>query len=317
MIFVWNISARTGTTYSERSQKDKKGNRMYSPKEVAQNYIAIGAGKTKLPILRMFILGILAGMFIAFAGVGASIASVSVQSASVAKLVGACVFPAGLVMVLVAGSELFTGNCLLIIPVLEKKATVAGMLKNLIVVYIGNLVGSVLIAALVVYGHTFSLFSNAVAASAIHTAVSKLSLTWGDAFIRGILANFLGCIAVWIALAAKDVAGKVVGLYLPIMLFVLSGFEHSVANMYFLAAGILAKSNAAYLTAATTAHASDNFGLLNWGAYFSKNIIPVTLGNIVGGMLLVGVAYWYIYLRGSETKPPLNDNKVLTKAGKR
>ena len=279
-----------------------------SPKEVAQNYIATGVAKTKLPIGRMFVLGILAGMFIALAGVGATVASASIEAASVAKFVGACVFPVGLAMTLLAGSELFTGNCLLIIPVLEKQATIKGMLKNLVVVFFGNLVGAVLIAALVVYGHTLSLFSNAVAVNVIHTAVAKVSLTWGDAFFRGVLCNFLVCIAVWIAFAAKDVAGKVIGLYLPIMLFVLAGFEHNVANMYYIAAGIFAKGNSAYVAANTAAYAKDNLDLLNWGTYFTKNIIPVTVGNIVGGMLLVGTAYWFIYLRGSH--------KLEVKAGK-
>ncbi|MCF0120129.1 MAG: formate/nitrite transporter family protein, partial [Oscillospiraceae bacterium] len=164
---------------------------MNSPKEVAQNYVNIGVGKTKLSIARMIILGILAGAFIAFAGIGATVASSTIQNASVAKFVGACVFPAGLAMVLIAGSELFTGNCLLIIPVLEKKATIASVLKSWVFVYIGNLIGGVLVGALVTYGHTLSLFSSAVAGSVINTAVAKVSMTFGDALIRGLLCNFL------------------------------------------------------------------------------------------------------------------------------
>jgi formate/nitrite transporter FocA (FNT family) len=138
-----------------------------SPKEIAQNYITIGAEKTKQPVGKMFLLGILAGIFIALAGVAATVAPATIASASVAKLVGAAVFPGGLAMVLIAGSELFTGNNLIVIPVLQKQATIGGMLKNWVVVYIGNFVGSILIAALVVYGHTFSLFGAAVGGSAI------------------------------------------------------------------------------------------------------------------------------------------------------
>lgn len=269
---------------------------MNSPKEVAQNYIATGLAKTKLPAAKMLLLGILAGMFIALAGVGASIASVSVQTASIAKLVGALVFPTGLAMVLIAGSELFTGNCLLIIPVLEKEAKFSGMIKNWFFVYIGNFIGGVLIAALTVYGGTFSLFGGAAAAGVINTAVSKVGMTFTDALVRGILCNFLVCIAVWMTFAAKDIVGKVAGLYLPIMLFVLSGYEHSIANMYYVPAGLFAKGYSVYSAAADTIDPS-KLGTLTWGNMFTKNIIPVTLGNIIGGVLLVGIIYWFVYLR--------------------
>lgn len=270
---------------------------MNSPKEVAQNYISIGAGKTKTSISRMFLLGILAGVFIALAGVAATVAPATISSASVAKLVGAAVFPGGLAMVLIAGSELFTGNCLIVIPVLEKQATLSGMLKNWVVVFIGNFVGSILIAALVVYGHTFSMFGAEVGGAAINVAAAKVSLTFSDAFIRGILCNFLVCIAVWMAFAAKDVVGKIVGLFFPIMFFVLCGYEHSVANMYFISAGLFASGNSTYLAAATA-----DPSVLTWGAFFVKNLLPVTLGNIVGGSVLVGVGYWFIYIKSPEKK---------------
>jgi formate/nitrite transporter len=276
-----------------------------SPKEVAQNYIAIGAAKTKLSIGKMLWLGILAGMFIAFAGVASTVAPATVQSASLAKLLGAMVFPGGLAMVLIAGSELFTGNCLIIIPVLEKQATWGGMLKNWLFVYIGNLIGSLLVAWLVFGGHTLGLFGAAVAGKAIDTAAAKVALSFGDAFIRGILCNFLVCIAVWMAFAAKDVVGKIVGLFFPIMFFVLCGWEHSVANMYFIPAGLLASTNADYLVKATAKNIAD----LTWGAFFIKNLIPVTLGNIVGGSILVGLGYWFTYLRP--------DKKALAPAGKK
>ena len=219
---------------------------MNSPKEIAQNYIAIGAAKTKLPVSKMLWLGILAGMFIAIAGVAATVASATLTG-SVGKLLGAAVFPGGLAMVLIAGSELFTGNTMIILPVCCKQATWGGMLKNWVVVYIGNFIGSLLIAAMVVYGHTFGLFGSAVGGAAINTAVAKVTLTFGDAFIRAILCNFLVCIAVWMSFAAKDVVGKIVGLFFPIMIFVLVGWEHSIANMYFIGAGLFAVDNTKYL----------------------------------------------------------------------
>ncbi|MDR0446549.1 MAG: formate/nitrite transporter family protein [Oscillospiraceae bacterium] len=268
---------------------------MNSPKEVAQNYLAIGESKTKLSAGRALVLAILAGMFIGLAGAGATIASATIASPSLAKLIGALVFPVGLAMTLVAGSELFTGNCLIIIPVLERRARLSGMLRNWFFVYIGNLIGGLLVAALAVYGGTFSLFDNAAAASVINTAVAKVSLSFGDALLRGILCNFLVCIAVWMSFAAKDVVGKISGLFLPVMLFVLSGYEHSVANMYYISAGLFAAKSPAYAAAATA-----NLTKLRWDTMFTKNLLPVTIGNIIGGALLVGAAYWFAYIRGGD-----------------
>ena len=277
---------------------------MNSPKEVAQNYIATGVAKTKLPASKMLALGILAGMFIALAGVGATIASVTIESPSLAKLIGAAVFPTGLAMVLIAGSELFTGNCLLIIPVLQKEAQVSGMLKNWVLVYIGNLIGALIVSALAVYGGTFTLFSNAAAAAVLKTAVGKVGMSFSDALLRGILCNFLVCIAVWMTFAAKDIVGKVAAMYLPIMLFVLAGFEHSIANMFYIPAGIMAsKYPSVYASAIDTVDPS-NINKLTVGNMISKNIIPVTLGNIIGGVCLVGAAYWFIYLREPSVKKP-------------
>ena len=268
---------------------------MNSPKEIANNYIAIGKGKVNTPVAKMFVLGILAGIFIAFGGVASTAAAVSIPLASVGKFLGACIFPGGLTMVLLAGSELFAGNCLLVIPLCKKEITLGGMLKNWVVVYLGNMVGGIGVAAICVFSHQAGLFNNGLAASMISTAAGKVSLSFGDAFLRGIACNFLVCIAVWISFAAKQVSSKIIGLFFPIMMFVLCGFEHSVANMYYIAAGIFAKGNAAYLEAATAAGA-DVSGL-TWGAMFTKNLLPVTLGNIIGGAVLVGLAYWFVYLK--------------------
>ena len=278
---------------------------MNSPNEIAQNYIATGVKKTQLPISKMLLLGILAGMFIALAGIGSTVISATVASPSIAKAAGAFVFPVGLAMVLIAGSELFTGNTLLIIPVMAREVKIRGLLKNWVFVYIGNLIGSLLVAALVVYGGTLSLFSNAAATTAINTAVSKVGLDFVDALFRGILCNFLVCIAVWMSFGAKDIVGKVAGLFLPVMLFVLCGFEHSVANMYYISAGLFAATNPVYAAAASGASISS----LTWGSMFIKNLLPVTIGNIIGGAVLVGLNYWFIYLKDS-------DKKELAHAGK-
>ena len=234
----------------------------------------------------MFLLGVLAGIYIAFGAVASQAVAVSIPLASVAKFAGACVFPVGLMLVLCAGSELFTGNCLLIIPVLEKKTSVGNMLKSWLFVYLGNLTGSILTALAVTYGHVLSLFDSGLAKSVVSTASGKVGMSFTDAMIRGILCNILVCLAVWVSFAAKELAGKIIGLMLPVMVFVLCGFEHSVANMYFIPAGIFASSEYGI--------AADG---LSWGTFLTRNLLPVTIGNIIGGSVIVGCTYWFCYLR--------------------
>lgn len=164
------------------------------------------------------------------------------------------------------------------------------MLRNWCVVYLGNFAGAALVAALCVLGHVFAAFDGRLAASVIAIAQTKASLPFGDAFVRGILCNFLVCIAVWMASAAKSVPGKILAVFFPIMTFVVAGFEHSVANMYYLTAGLL--------TAAQTGAAAEG---LTWGRALACNLLPVTLGNLVGGVLLVGVSAWYLYLKQGKT----------------
>ncbi len=261
---------------------------MNSPQEIAMVYSEAGAAKTKMPFLKTFILAIFAGMFIALAGVGAAFASASIQTASVAKLVGACVFPAGLAMVLVAGSELFTGNNLIILSVLDKKATVGGMLRNWVIVYIGNFVGSLIISALCAWGNVYAAFGGALAQSVAATAGAKVSMSFTEALIKGILCNFLVCIAVWMSFGAKTVGGKIAAVFFPIMVFVVSGFEHSIANMYYITAGLFTTARSAYGVT------SD---VLNWGVFFTKNLIPVTIGNLIGGGIFAGIGYYTAYLK--------------------
>ncbi|MBQ1712307.1 MAG: formate/nitrite transporter family protein, partial [Firmicutes bacterium] len=169
-----------------------------------------------------------------------------------------------------------------------------GMLKNWVFVYIGNLIGGCLVAAFCAFGHQFSLFGNGMAVSVISTAVAKCSMPFGDALLKGIMCNFLVCIAVWISFAAKDVAGKIIGIFFPIMMFVLCGFEHSVANMYYISAGLFANGIPAYAQAA--AAAGVNTSALTLGGFFGANLLPVTIGNIIGGGVFVGILYGAIYL---------------------
>lgn len=271
---------------------------MFTPAEVASNVIGIGRTKASLKIYQMLLLGFLAGMFIAMAAVGANTVGCSIQTASVGKFASGAIFPVGLAMVLLAGSELFTGNCLMIISVLERKVRVSEMLRNWLFVYIGNFLGSVFVAFFVYLSGQFDLFDGALAVTTIKVAAGKASLSFGKAVLLGMFCNFLVCIAVWISFAAKSVGGKFLGLFMPIMVFVGCGFEHSVANMYYVPAGLFAAMDPDYAAAAS--ETVNNFGNLTWGNFFTHNLIPVTIGNIIGGMILVGVMYWAIYLMGKK-----------------
>lgn len=267
---------------------------MKSAQEIALAYAALGENKKALPALKLLLLGIFAGFFIALAGVGANTAASAMPAAGLAKLISALVFPAGLAMVVLAGSELFTGNCLLAMSVWSKKMRVSEMLRCWVIVYLGNFIGSVIIAFLMVQAQQYSLFSNAVAVFTIQTAVAKVNLPLASALIDGIFCNFLVCIAVWIAMGGTTATEKLAGLYLPIFLFVLAGFEHSVANMYYIPAGLFAAADPAYAAAAVKAGVK--LTNLTWSNFFLINLLPVTIGNIIGGTGLVGGIYWRIYL---------------------
>ena len=194
----------------------------------------------------------------------------------------------------------------MIIPLLEKAVVLKKVIKSLVLTYIGNFIGSILLAAAVVFSHQVSLFDNGVAVSVISTAATKCSITFGDALIKGILCNFLVCIAVWISFTAKDIVGKIIGVFFPVLIFVLCGFEHSVANMYYLFAGLFAKAVPAYAAAATAAGVDTS--MLTVGRMFGANLLPVTIGNIIGGAICVGLPYWFIYLRRKKKMDILSED---------
>lgn len=233
--------------------------------QAAADYCAAAEKRTAQSLPRMLLLGALAGAFIAFAGVAASIGG-----ALGGKLASATIFPIGLTMVLLAGSELFTGNCLFLMPLLRRNITAGHMLRNWVAVYLGNLLGSVAVAFLVVQCGAL----DGIAEAAVATAAAKAALPFGVALLRGVLCNFLVCLAVWMAFCAQSAGGKVVSLFGPIFLFVLCGFEHSVANMYYIPAGIFLAEN----------------GEVTWLSLW-QNLLPVTLGNMVGGCGLGGILY--------------------------
>ena len=207
-----------------------------------------------------------------------------------------CVFPVGLIMVVLLGTELFTGNCMMVAAVADKRVKLAMLLRNWIVVYLGNLIGAALIVLLVSATGQLGYSSNGLAVLTIKIAAAKTGLSFGAAFAGGILCNALVCIAVLLAMASKSIIGKIAGIWFPIMAFVLSGFEHSVANMYYIPAGIFASMNPAYATAAQ--EAGVNMANLN-ALGFLGNIVPVTLGNIVGGAV-IALVMWFCFARDKK-----------------
>lgn len=264
-------------------------NAILSPAETAQAYAAAGAKKCALPPLRAFLLAILAGALIAFAGAATNTAAHTAGSVGAVRLICGLIFPFGLGIVVLMGAELFTGNCLIAISVLEKQTTAAGMLKNWCVVYLGNFVGSVLVAAACAFTGQMDYSSGGLALFTMKLAAGKCALSFPNALVMGIACNVLVCLGVLCAMTARDTTGKLLGAYIPVALFVLCGFEHSVANMFYVPAGLFAKSVPAY--AALAAESGLDLSALTWGNFMVKNLLPVTIGNIIGGAG-VGALLW-------------------------
>lgn len=278
-----------------------------TPAEIAKATIKTGIKKSKTSIVNMILLGILAGAFIGFAAEGSNMAAFNLlakpETYGLGKTLAGAIFGTGLMLVLIAGGELFTGNTLIFAAVLDKKVSLKGMLRNWFFIYLGNLIGSLLIAYFMNESGLFTSGANMLGAVTIKTAAYKVGLTFTQAFILGIMCNWLVCLAVWMCYGAKDIAGKILAVFFPIWLFITSGFEHSVANMYYIPAGILAKGNQALVEAAGVLGVTpEKLGHLTWEAFFTKNLIPVTLGNIVGGSIFVGAVYWFVYIRNEKKK---------------
>jgi formate/nitrite transporter len=257
--------------------------------------------KTRNDPFRLLVLGILAGAYIAFGGELSNIIghdAAKFVGAGLAAFIKGSVFSVGLMLVVIAGAELFTGNTLITISVLDGKSRFSGLLYNWSIVYVANMIGSLLVAYIMFGSGLFEGPNVAVGAAALKTAAGKASLAFWPAFFRGILCNWLVCLAVWMALTSRNTIGKVWAIFFPIMAFVASGFEHSVANMYFIPVGILLKGvNEVVAAAGLTADKLANVGLYG---FFIKNLIPVTLGNIVGGGFFVATLYWLAYVRKSR-----------------
>lgn len=270
-----------------------------TPEDVARSMVETSKKKASLGMLQMWILGILAGVYIGF---GAHLCTMVSHDLSqylgygFTKFIAGSVFTVGLMLVIIGGAELFTGNCLIFTAVATGDVQIKDMLKNWLIVYIANFVGAMLLVLIVYYSGLWKVNNYGAGLSALNTATAKVNISFLEAFCRGIGCNWLVCLAVWLAAAGKDSISKIFGIYFPIMAFVASGFEHSIANMFFIPIGIFLKNNPEII--------DRTFGCvsnLTWDGFILNNLVPVTLGNIVGGALFVGGAYYLVYLHGVKS----------------
>ena len=269
---------------------------LFTAAETTANYANAGAAKAKLPVSKMLLLGILAGFLIGFPSCVTNMATYALDNNSTIRMISGLLFAFGLGMVVVTGAELFTGNTLITISVLDKKATLAGMLRNWVFVYIGNFIGSMALSFICAQFGWLSAGSNALAAFSMKLAVGKMTMPFQNAFFMGVLCNILVTIGVLLSLSGKDGISRFIGAWAPVMFFVTCGFNHSIADMTYCMLGLFAKNIPAYVEAAESAGVA--LESLTWGNYFVGNLIPVTLGNLVGGVC-VGALFWFAYLKGA------------------
>ena len=273
------------------------------PQEMARKAEEIGVAKIGLGPLRIVALAILAGVFIAFGAIFATTVTTggSGLTYGVNKFLGGFVFCLGLILVIGAGAELFTGNNLIVMAWADKKVSRRQLLGNWGIVYVGNFLGALLMVLLLYVSEQWAFGGGAVGLNALNIANHKVQLDFLPAFFLGILCNALVCLAVWLSIGARTVTDKILAIIFPITAFVAAGFEHSVANMYFIPIGLLIKTYAPAGFWSQVGVTAADYPELTWGNFFVANLLPVTIGNIVGGAVMVGLVYWFIYLRPSWT----------------
>ncbi len=269
------------------------------PQEMALRAEEVGMKKSAMDFLTTFFLAILAGAFIALGAIFATTVTTGAADLpyGVGRLLGGMVFCLGLILVIVGGAELFTGNNLIAMAWASGKVSTRSMLRNWGIVYVGNFVGSVGTAILMLLTRQYMGASGAVGLNALAIANAKCGLGFVQAMALGIMCNTLVCLAVWLTFSAHSTVDKIAAILFPITAFVAAGFEHSIANMYFIPIGLLIKTAAPAEFWAMIGKTSADFANLTWANFLLKNLLPVTIGNVIGGSLLVGGIYWLIYMR--------------------
>lgn len=296
---ITTMAERDRSKLLERKEEEyiRMDNAYYTPAQIVEITIKAAKGKARLSIIKCILLGMIAGACIAFGAASSSAAIHSLSDQGIAKTLAGCIFPVGLMMIVLVGGELFTGDCMMILGVVDKKISARSMIRTLAIVYFSNMAGAVLVAGLIYFGGLLDYTDGMLGAFLIKGAYAKVNIAPIRAICSGILCNILVCIAVFMASAAKDVAGKVLAIFFPICAFVIGGFEHCVANMFYIPAGMIAAMNDTY-----RARAEELYGItaeqlaahLNLGGFVS-NLIPVTIGNILGGMVFFALPLYAIH----------------------
>jgi formate transporter FocA len=284
----------------------------FIPPEMALKAEQVGVKKAAMGWRNMFALAILAGAFIALGAIFAttvSAGSITINAADgelvyktglpygVVRLLAGLTFSLGLILVIVAGAELFTGNNLIVMAWAEGRVSTRQLLRNWVIVYIGNFVGSIATAGLMFYTKQYTFGGGAIGLTLLNTANSKVSLDFVQALALGIMCNALVCLAVWLCLSARSTTDRILSIIFPITAFVAAGFEHSVANMYFIPIGLFVKAGAPATFWEAIGKTAADYANLTWSNFFIANLLPVTIGNIIGGSVMVGLIYWFIYIR--------------------
>jgi len=268
------------------------------PSEMAVKAEEVGVAKANMGFLKTFVLAFLAGSFI---GLGAIFATTVTTGSSlhwgISKLIGGLSFSLGLILVIVAGAELFTGNNLISMAWASGKIKTMALVRNWGIVYLGNLIGSLALVCLMFLSQQYTFGHGQVGIKALQIADAKCNLEFIQAVSLGILCNVLVCLAVWLCFSARTTTDKILAIIFPITAFVAVGFEHSVANMYFIPKGLLIKSLAGEEFWSIVQQSPGAYDHLTWQNFVFHNLIPVTIGNIIGGALMVGMVYWFVYLR--------------------
>lgn len=276
------------------------------PADMAARAEAVGIRKANMDTVTMFVLAVLAGAFISLGAIYATTiwSGGTVLPYGVNRLLGGLVFCVGLILVILGGAELFTGNNMIVMAWANKKISTGLVLRNWGIVFLGNFTGAFATAVLMLLTRQYTFGKGVVGLTALNIANTKATYDPLQAFFLGIMCNVLVCLAVWLCFGAHTTADKILAIIFPISAFVAAGFEHNVANMYFVPIGLLIKQFAvpAFWAADALAKADPvitaaSFSRLTWGNFITHNLIPVTLGNLVGGALMVGMVYWFVYLR--------------------
>jgi formate transporter FocA len=291
------------------------------PPAMAAKAEEVGVQKAAMDGARLFALAALAGAFIALGAVFSTTVAAGASAAlpyGLVRLLTGVVFSLGLILVIVGGAELFTGNNLIVMAWANRKVSTARLLRNWLIVYVGNFVGAFATAVMVYLSGQYAFGNGSVGATALATAHAKTGLGFGQAVVLGVLCNTLVCLAVWLSYSGRTTTDRILSIVPPIAAFVAAGFEHSVANIYFIPVGLFIKAGASEPFWSTIGNTAADYPDLTWDRFFVNNLLPVTLGNIIGGAVLVGAVYWFVYLR-KATGParPTTADAATPKASER